>query len=49
MDMTPFIDPGIPGPQPDVVEQDPEGWSQIDTWGALDLARTHDQDLCYVV
>ena len=38
VDMTPFMDPVIPGPQPAALELDPEGWSQIDTWGALDCA-----------
>ena len=38
-DLTPFLDPIIPGPSLDIPE-DLDGWSSIDGWGVWDCAST---------
>ena len=38
-DLTPFLDPVIPGPSLDIPE-DLDGWSSIDGWGVWDCAST---------
>ena len=38
-DLTPFLDPIIPGPSVDIPE-DLDGWSSIDGWGVWDCAST---------
>ena len=38
MDLTPFINPAIPAPLQGPLVEDEEGWSEVDSWCALECA-----------
>ena len=39
-DLSPFLDPTVPGPVTGPLPQDEDGWVTIDSWGAWDCAST---------